>query len=69
MNLLKLSQYKNVDEAMAASRATTVVTVQPEPEKHAKGRTLRIPVEAGYPGSFFLVEDEGARVTVLDPGD
>jgi 8-oxo-dGTP pyrophosphatase MutT (NUDIX family) len=69
MNLLKLSQYKNVNEAMAASRATTVVTVQPEPEKHAKGRTLRIPVEAGYPGSFFLVEDEGARVTVLDPGD
>ncbi len=66
MNLLKLSQFKNVDEALTTSRATVVVTVQPEPEKHPKGRTLRIPVEAGYPGSHFLVEDEGHKVTVLD---
>lgn len=66
MNLLKLSQYKNVDEAMKNSRATTVVTVQPEPEKHPKGRTLRIPVEAGYQGSLFLVEDEGHKVTMLE---
>ena len=67
MNLLKLSQYGNVDEAMAASRATTVVTVQPEPTAHPRGRTLEIPVEAGYPGSRFLVEEQGAKVTVLDP--
>ena len=66
MNLLKLSQYRNVDEAMKISRATTVVTVQPEPEKHPKGRTLRIPVEAGYQGSHFLVEDEGHKVTMLE---
>ncbi len=66
MNLLKLSQYNSVDEAMAASRATTVITVQPETEKHPRGRTLRIPVEAGYPGSHFLVEEEGAKVTVLE---
>lgn len=66
MNLLKLSQYKSVDEAMATSRATKVVTVQPVSEKHPRGRTLRIPVEAGYPGSHFLVEDEGAKVTALD---
>jgi len=58
--------FKNVDEALTTSRATVVVTVQPEPEKHPKGRTLRIPVEAGYPGSHFLVEDEGHKVTVLD---
>ena len=66
MNLLKLSQYKNVDEAMATSRATAVVTVQPESEKHPRGRVLRIPAAAGYPGSRFLVEEEGAKVTALD---
>jgi len=69
MNLLKLAQYKTVDEAMATARATSVVTVQPEPLDHPKGRTLRIPVEAGYPGSLFLVEDGGAKVTVLDAAD
>ncbi len=66
MNLMKLSQYKTVDEAMATSRAATVITVQPEPENHPKGRTLRIPVEAGYPGSHFLVEDQGQKVTLLE---
>ena len=66
MNLLKLSQYKNVDEAMKISKNTNVVTVQPKPEKHPKGRTLRIPVEAGYQGSYFLVEDNGHKVTVLE---
>ncbi|NQV60134.1 MAG: NUDIX domain-containing protein [Alphaproteobacteria bacterium] len=69
MNLLKLAQYKTVDEAMATARATSVVTVQPEPVDHPKGRTLRIPVEAGYPGSLFLVEDGGAKVTVLKAAD
>ena len=66
MNLLKLSQYKDVDEAMATSHATTVVTVQPESETHPKGRILRIPAAAGYPGSRFLVEEEGAKVTALE---
>ncbi|MDA1101690.1 MAG: NUDIX domain-containing protein [Proteobacteria bacterium] len=65
MNLLKLSQYKDVDEAMAASRASTVVTVQPEFVAHPRGRTLKIPLEAGYPGTQFLVEEEGAKVTNL----
>ena len=65
MNLLKLSQYKDVDQAMAASRATAVVTVQPEVGSHPKGRTLKIPLEAGYPGSHFLVEEEGTKVTNL----
>jgi hypothetical protein len=69
MNLLKLAQYKSVDEAMATARATTVVTVQPEPMPHPKGRTLKIPVEAGYPGSLFLVEDGGAKVTILEAAD
>ncbi|MBL6954292.1 MAG: NUDIX domain-containing protein [Alphaproteobacteria bacterium] len=69
MNLLKLAQHKTVDEAMATARATSVVTVQPEPVDHPKGRTLRIPVEAGYPGSLFLVEDGGAKVTVLEAAD
>ncbi|MDP6692017.1 MAG: NUDIX domain-containing protein [Alphaproteobacteria bacterium] len=66
MNLLKLAQYRTVDEAMAAARATTTVTVQPEPAEHPKGRTLRIPAEAGYPGSHFLVEDGGTKVTMLE---
>jgi 8-oxo-dGTP pyrophosphatase MutT (NUDIX family) len=65
MNLLKLSQYKNVDAAMAASRAATVVTVQPEVTAHPRGRTLKIPREAGYPGTQFLVEEEGTKVTNL----
>ena len=69
MNLLKLAQYKTVDEAMATARATATVTVQPEPSEHPRGRTLRIPVEAGYPGSHFLVEDGGAKVTVLEADD
>ena len=65
MNLLKLAQYKNVDEAMAASRASKVVTVQPEIAAHPRGRTLNIPAEAGYPGTQFLVEQEGTLVTKL----
>ena len=65
MNLLKLSQYENVDEAMKITQNTNVVTVQPEPRKHPKGRTLRIPAEAGYEGSDFLVEDNGHKITVL----
>ena len=69
MNLLKLAQHKTVDEAMAAARATPVVTVQPEPVAHPKGRTLEIPAEAGYPGSLFLVEDGGTKVTILEAAD
>jgi GR25 family glycosyltransferase involved in LPS biosynthesis len=69
MNLLKLAQHKTVDEAMAAARATPVVTVQPEPVAHPKGRTLKIPAEAGYPGSLFLVEDGGTKVTILEAAD
>lgn len=65
MNLLKLSRYKDVDDAMAASRATAVVTVRPELASHPRGRSLKIPIEAGYPGSHFLVEDEGTKVTRL----
>ena len=66
MNLLKLSQYTNVHEAMKISKNANVVTVQPEPEKHPNGRILRIPEEAGYQGSQFLVEDDGHKVTVLE---
>ena len=65
VNLLKLSQYKDVDEAMAVSRATTVVTVQREIAAHPRGRTLNIPLEAGYAGTQFLVEEEGTKVTML----
>ncbi len=55
-NLEKLGQAPSVAKAMAAARAATVVTVQPKGSKLEGGkRLLRIPEEAGYGGSEFIV--------------
>jgi 8-oxo-dGTP pyrophosphatase MutT (NUDIX family) len=48
MNLLKLSRYANVAEAVAATRSGSIVTVMPRVERTATGRRLHIPAEAGY---------------------
>ena len=49
LNLKKLTAYRNVAEAVAATRASTVVTVMPKVvARSPTGRTLRIPAEAGY---------------------
>jgi 8-oxo-dGTP pyrophosphatase MutT (NUDIX family) len=48
MNLLKLTRYASVAEAVAAARASPIVTVTPRVERTAAGRTLHIPAEAGY---------------------
>ena len=56
-NLEKLGRSKTAAEAIAAARASTVVTVQPKGIKLEDGRRLmRIPEEAGYGGSEFIVD-------------
>lgn len=61
MNLLKLGGFGDAAAAMTATRAATVVTVQPHMESFEDGiRTLRIPLEAGYGGDRFCVADKPA---------
>jgi 8-oxo-dGTP pyrophosphatase MutT (NUDIX family) len=56
MNLAKLARYRSVAEAIAAARASPVVTVMPEVERLSGGRRrLRIPAEAGYGVSEIVV--------------
>ncbi|MEA2738225.1 MAG: hypothetical protein QOH05_1532 [Acetobacteraceae bacterium] len=56
-NLEKLGRAGTVQEAMAMARTATVVTVQPTGTKlEGAKRLLRIPEEAGYGGSEFIVD-------------
>jgi 8-oxo-dGTP pyrophosphatase MutT (NUDIX family) len=56
-NLEKLGRSHSVEQAMDAARAETVVTVQPQGTRlEGTRRLLRIPVEAGYGGSEFIVD-------------
>ena len=56
MNLAKLARYATVAEAIAAARASPVVTVTPQVERLCGGRRrLRIPAEAGYGVSEIVV--------------
>jgi 8-oxo-dGTP pyrophosphatase MutT (NUDIX family) len=56
-NLEKLGRAASVREAMETARAATVVTVQPKGTKlEGSKRLLRIPEEAGYGGSEFIVD-------------
>jgi 8-oxo-dGTP pyrophosphatase MutT (NUDIX family) len=48
MNLGKLGRSATVEAALAAARATPVVTVLPQVEMVEGGRFIRIPAEAGY---------------------
>jgi 8-oxo-dGTP pyrophosphatase MutT (NUDIX family) len=55
-NLEKLGRAGTVQEAMDTARAATVVTVQPKGTKlEGTKRLMRIPEEAGYGGSEFIV--------------
>jgi 8-oxo-dGTP pyrophosphatase MutT (NUDIX family) len=57
LNLQKLDRSGTVAEALAAARASKIVTVLPEGVKTLDGRRrLRIPAEADYGGEEFLVD-------------
>lgn len=61
MNLMKLAQSDNVEEALAAARASRIVPVTPETLSDVDGvRTVRIPAEAGYGGDVFESTDPPA---------
>jgi 8-oxo-dGTP pyrophosphatase MutT (NUDIX family) len=56
-NLEKLGRAGSVREALATARAATVVTVQPKGTRiEGAKRLLRIPEEADYGGSEFIVD-------------
>jgi 8-oxo-dGTP pyrophosphatase MutT (NUDIX family) len=55
MNLTKLARYATVAEAVAATRASSIVTVTPRIERTASGRKLHIPADAGYGVTEVLV--------------
>jgi len=56
-NLEKLGRSGSVKEAMDTARAATVVTVQPKGTKlEGTKRLMRIPEEAGYGGSEFIID-------------
>jgi 8-oxo-dGTP pyrophosphatase MutT (NUDIX family) len=48
LNLMKLGRSQRVEEALAAARASSVVTVMPRVEQTDTGPVIRIPPEAGY---------------------
>jgi len=54
-NLWKLAAHADAASALAAARASPVVTVLPEPVEVDSGPGLRIPAEAGYGGEVFSV--------------
>ncbi len=56
-NLEKLGRSASVKDAMDAARAATVVTVMPRGTKlEGSKRLMRIPEEAGYGGSEFIID-------------
>ncbi len=57
-NLEKLGRSRTVREAMDAARRSNVVTVQPKGSKlDGTKRLMRIPAEAGYGGSEFIIDN------------
>jgi 8-oxo-dGTP pyrophosphatase MutT (NUDIX family) len=61
LNLLRLARHRDLEEAIAAARATPIVTVMPEPVPDGQGGVmLRIPEAAGYGGSLFPAKDRPA---------
>jgi len=57
MNLTKLANFKTAAEAIAATRESDIVTVLPDVSNiDGTRRVLRIPIEAGYGASEFLVD-------------
>lgn len=61
LNLGRLARHRSMEEAIAAARATPIVTVMPEPVPDGEGNVmLRIPEAAGYGGSLFPAKDRPA---------
>jgi 8-oxo-dGTP pyrophosphatase MutT (NUDIX family) len=58
-NLGRLAESRTVDEALAVARTRRIVPVEPELFDAPRGRSLRIPVEAGYALSEILARDSG----------
>ena len=58
-NLIKLGKQATVTTALDDSRGKSIVTVTPIMTKTEAGRTLRIPLEAGYDGELFEVGPGG----------
>ena len=56
-NLWKLTHHADAASALAAARATPVVTVLPERIEVDGGPGLRIPLEAGFGGDAFSVRE------------
>jgi 8-oxo-dGTP pyrophosphatase MutT (NUDIX family) len=59
-NLEKLARHATVADALAASRAATVVRVQPEMVRSGGGWRIRIPAKADYGGDSFDTLDAPA---------
>ena len=59
MNVAKLGFSGSVAEALAAARAATIVTVEPQCTPQAGGMLLRIPPEAGYRVDEFFMRIPG----------
>jgi 8-oxo-dGTP pyrophosphatase MutT (NUDIX family) len=57
MNLTRLGRYATVADAVAATRATPVVTVVPKVKRTPEGRWLQIPAEAGYGVTEVFIEE------------
>jgi 8-oxo-dGTP pyrophosphatase MutT (NUDIX family) len=56
LNLLKLARRNDVQSAIAAARASDVVTVMPHMTKVDDGFRMEIPAAADYGGDVFLVQ-------------
>jgi 8-oxo-dGTP pyrophosphatase MutT (NUDIX family) len=52
-NLIKLGRARSAAEAIALAKSGAIVTVLPKLTRHETGRSLRIPIEAGYDGDVF----------------
>ena len=48
VNVQKLGRHRSVVEALAAARASTIITVEPRVEQREEGAVLSIPAEADY---------------------
>jgi 8-oxo-dGTP pyrophosphatase MutT (NUDIX family) len=64
LNLMKLARSHEVNQALAASRASTIVTVMPRIEQTEAGAVLRIPAEADYD---VVDAPLATQVTAFDP--
>ena len=54
LNLDRVGRSQTVAEAIERAQSETIVTVMPKARKTEHGRTLTIPVEAGYGGPEFV---------------